>query len=151
MPLTLRPSRLVVPSTSRLPPTFKLPSTSRLSVTLTVPPAESSVKLPDAVSISPSPLTPILISSMCASENGNDAVPRYAPSSASGTIPVSTVTSPVNLEVPSTSRLSVTLTVPPAESRIRLPVAVSISPLPLTPILISSMCASENGNDAVPT
>ena len=110
-PSTFRPSSCVVPSTSRLPATFKLapasrlPVTTKLSSTVVVPPAESSVKLPDAVSISPLPLTPTLISSMCASENGNDAVPRYAPSSVSGRIPVSTVTSPVNLEVPATVKL----------------------------------------------
>ena len=53
--------------------------------------------------------------------------------------------------VPSTSKLSVTLTVPPAESRIRFPDVVSISESPESPILISLICASENANVALPS
>ena len=43
------------------------------------------------------------------------------------------VVSPSTLRFPSTSALSVTLTVPPAESRIKLPVLVSISLSSVTP------------------
>jgi len=58
--------------------------------------------------------------------------------------------SPFSVIVPLTVRLSSTVTVPPAESRVKLPVEVSISPSPLTPILISSMCASDQRRAAVP-
>ena len=43
------------------PLTTKFPLTVKLSSTVTVPPAESIVRLPDAVSISLSPVTPTRI------------------------------------------------------------------------------------------
>ena len=70
-----------------------------MSSTSTVPPAESNIRLPVAVSISPSFVPgPILTSPICASLNGFAVDPRYAPSSASGIIPVLTVTSPTSTD-----------------------------------------------------
>ena len=43
-----------------------------------------------------------------------------------------------------TLNLSSMIVVPPEESRVKFPVAVSILLLPLLAILISPMCASEN-------
>ena len=50
---------LVALPKSTLPLAVRLPETVRLSSTVTVPPAESIVKLPEAVSISLSSVTPI--------------------------------------------------------------------------------------------
>ena len=59
MPIVVFPSTVRVPSTLVFPSTFKFKSTSRSSVTLTVPPAESSIRLPEVVSISFAADTPI--------------------------------------------------------------------------------------------
>ena len=55
IPSTFKPSSWVVPSTSKVPVTFKLSST------VVVPSAESIIRFPDDVSISLSPVTPILL------------------------------------------------------------------------------------------
>ena len=55
------PSTVNVPSTLAFPSTLRLRSTSRSSVTLTVPPSESRIKLPEVVLISVAASTPILI------------------------------------------------------------------------------------------
>ena len=47
----------------------------------------------------------------------------------------------VNVETPVTERSSSTVTVPPAESRVKLPVDVSISLSPATPIRTLSIVA----------
>ena len=80
------------PVTVRFPPptmllvTSTVPVTLRSSLTLTVPPVESSVRLPDAVSIVLSSVTAILISPKCASDQGRVAEPTDAPSSLSGEV-----------------------------------------------------------------
>ena len=61
VPTTFNPSSSVVPSTSKVPDTVWLPVTLRLSSIVVVPPAESIIRFPDDVSISLSPVTPILM------------------------------------------------------------------------------------------
>ena len=128
---------LTLLSNCDVPSTFRVPSTSNESAnTLTIWAVASRNKDPDAVvmvlsSLAPVPLA-ITTSPMCASENGNDAVPRYAPSSASGTIPVLNTACPANIDVEETfnvpfkSKLSLISTSPEAELRIKSPVLVSI-------------------------
>ena len=58
---------------------------------------------------------------------------------------------PATVNVPEISTLSLMSIVPPAELRIRFPVAVSIVLSLVSAILISPKCASENGSAAVPT
>ena len=76
---------------------LNVPVTIKLSSTVVVPPAESIIKLPVAVSISLSPVSAILILPICASENLRDDVPRYAPRLTSGMNPEVEVVSPVTV------------------------------------------------------
>jgi len=134
------PLRVEVPATVRVEFSVVALETVKLSVILTVPPVEFRIRFPVTVSIVLL-LTSfaILISPMCASANGKDELPIYAPSSVSGTIPVLTVSNPPKVEVPVTVKLGVTLTVPPIASKTRFPVAVSIVLSVVSAILISPM------------
>ena len=59
LPLTSRTPSTVASSRVVLPSTSIVPVTAKLSSTVVVPPAESIVRFPDAVSISLSSVTPI--------------------------------------------------------------------------------------------
>ena len=68
------------------------PTTERSLGTTTLPLAASNLKSPPLVVIVVVPAAPIVIPSICASENALPDCPRYAPTSASGIIPVLNVT-----------------------------------------------------------
>ena len=98
------------------------PLTDKSSSTVVVPPAESIVRLPEVVSISlPSILTLSTV-----------ALPLT--SRTPSTVASSRVVLPSTSIVPVTAKLSSTVVVPPAESIVRFPDAVSISLSSVTPI-----------------
>ena len=114
MPVTNKVLVVVNPTTPISSLKVEDPVMLNVSSIIVVPPAESIVKLPDEVSISLSPVTPICILSTVA--------PPFAS------------IEPVNVEIPVTANWSSIVIVPPAESIVRLPVDVSISLSPVTPI-----------------
>ena len=115
----------------------------RLSSTIVSPVAESIVRLPVDVLISDVPSTPILMflavicSDVIAALKSDVALTVNESELASPR-----VVFPSTCKLPSTSALSVMCTLPPCESRIRLPVVVLISLLASTPILIASAVMS---------
>ena len=123
---------VVIPVIVTLRSTFKSKLTSKLSSTCTVPAVEFKIKLPLLVLISFDKLTPILTSSICASLNDLLDEPIYALIFSFGSNPVLKVTIPDKIDDPSTislsstSKVSLTLTVPAVESKTKLPLLVSI-------------------------
>ena len=120
-----------------------VPVTVKLSSIVVSPVAESRTRLPDAVSISLEPETPIWTLSAVMSV---DVIAALKVDVAL-TVKLSTLLSPIVVlpstwRLPSTSALSVMWTFPPAESRIRSPVVVLISLLASTPIWIASAVMS---------
>ena len=110
----------VAPADEVLPVNAVVPVTSKSSVICTVPPAESNIRLPVTVSISVSAVTPILISSMCAPDQGRAAEPSAAPSSESGSNEVLNVTAPMNVLIPAI------LTSPPTFKFLSNPIPPSV-------------------------
>ena len=103
------------------PFTSRVPDIVTLSLISTVPASESIIRFPTEVSIVLSSETPILIFLDIAAPSACISAAKVVP--------------------PVINKLSSTLTVPPAESRIRFPVVVSISLFPPIPILILSIIA----------
>ena len=93
------------------------PLTDRLSSTVTVPLVEFNVRPPAVVSIS----LPLILTL--------------------STVATSLTARTPSVVIPVTSKISSTVTVPPAESMVRFPDAVSISLLPDTPIWTLSIVA----------
>ena len=93
-----------------------LPTTYKSSSTYTVPPAEFKVRFPVVVSIILLPATPILTLLISAPEFASIKLEK--------------------VEIPTTLSWSSIIVVPAAESKVRLPDAVSISDEPAWPILI---------------
>ena len=169
---TVNPSRVVAPSTSNVPDTVSLPVTARtvplnvrLPLSSSSPEEPASTTLPDVRSaiaaVSAARLSIFAVPSKCRSWNSSDEVPKSTAPSDAGTIsalnlPVGVMVSPVaspsamlpfivvvpvTVRFPETVALSSIATVPPAESRVRLPEAVSISLSPVTPICTLSILA----------
>jgi len=114
------------------PVNVETPETVKLSSIATVPPVESSVRLPVDVSISLSLARPIRMLSI-------SAPPLASTSPVNVETPMTpnveeSVVAPVNVETPETVKLSSIATVPPVESSVKLPVEVSISLLFEIPI-----------------
>ena len=150
---TVNPSNVVAPSTSNATPTLSVePLNVRLASSSNspdVPAMTTLLSVRSAIAaVSAARVSIFAVPSRCRSWNSNADVPKSIAPSDDGTISVSTLptklivslvasprsTVPFNTELPETVRLSSTVTVPPAESIVRFPDAVSISLSPVTPI-----------------
>ena len=153
IPDILTLSKSVCPSTSKATPTVSVaPSNVRLASSSISPDVPAITTLlfvrSDTFAVSATRASMFAVPSRCRSWNSNEDDPKSTAPSDDGTISVSTLptklivspvaspksTLPFNTELPETVRLSSTVTVPPAESMVRLPDAVSISLSPVTPI-----------------
>ena len=111
-------SYVISPVTYKFPPTVIIPETATLPVSASIVTAVPTLTPPFAVTIP-----------------------------ANAALPVVVIVAPVlTLTLPVTDKISSTVTVPPAESRVKLPEAVSISPFaPPLAILTSPICPEDQG------